>query len=139
MASRKLPKRLFKNKEVVHAYQHDRESKLNMKQMSRDHLDVLQNIEFMLVRMAQQDAAIDDRILDEALRCALAGHRPDEEAEDEVHDVFDAIADMRDFREDVSDGIWNSGLKTVRDSVRRHSSLAPGDRAYIRFVEPYMK
>ncbi len=139
MASRKLPKRMFKNKEVVHSYQHDRESKLSMKQMSRDHLDVLQNIEFSLVEMAQKVPAIDDRVLDEALRCSLAGHPPGEEAEDEIHDVFGLLQGMRRFREDVSDGVWNSGLKAVRDSVRRHSSLAPGDRAYIRFVEPYIK
>lgn len=139
MASRKLPKRMFKNKEVVHAYQHDRESKLSMKQMTRDHLDVLQNIEFSLVRMAQENLAIDDGILDEALRCALGGHPPDDDAGDEVFEVFDGLTAMRKKREDVSDAVWNSGLKTVRDSVRRHSSLAPGDRAYIRFVQPYIK
>lgn len=138
MASRKLPKRMFKNKEVVHAYQHDRESRLNMKQMVRDHSDVLQSIEFMLVGLAQGDPAIDDAVLDEALRCALGGHPPDDDAGDEVFEVFDGLTAMRKKREDVSDAVWNSGLKTVRDSVRRHSSLAPGDRAYIRFVQPYL-
>ncbi len=71
MASRKLPKRLFKDKEVVHSYQHDRESKLGMKQMARDHLDVLQDIEFSLVRIARIDPRSDDRMIDEALRYAL--------------------------------------------------------------------
>jgi hypothetical protein len=138
MASHKLPKRLFKNKEVVHAYQHERENKLNMKQMSRDHVDVLETIEFTLVKMAQKYPAIDDSIIDQALRFALAGRPPDEDAEDEVRDVYQALTIIRRARKDVPDGIWSSGLKNVRDSVRRHSSLTPGDRAYIRFVEPYL-
>jgi hypothetical protein len=139
MASRKLPKRLFKDKEVVHSYQHDRENKLGMKQMARDHLDVLQNIEFMLVRLAQKDGAIDDRMIDEALRYALAGRPPGEDADAEVAEMYHALAEMRRFRNEVSDGVWNSGLKTVRDSVRRHSKLLPGEKAYIRFVQPYVK
>lgn len=138
MSSRKLPKRLFKNKEVVHAYQHDRENNLSMKQMSRDHLDVLENIEFALVRTAQRFPAIDDSVLDEALRFALADRAPDDDSEDEVKNVYRVLLAVRRERKDVSHGVWNSGLKTVRDSVRRHSSLTPGDRAYIRFVEPYV-
>jgi hypothetical protein len=139
MASRKLPKRLFKNKEVVHTYQHDRENKLDMKQMSRDHLDVLQNIEFAIIMLARQEDEIDDRTIDEALRMALHGGEPDEDTDGFVVELLEALEEMRDFRGDVPDGIWQSGLKTVRDSVRNHSSLAPGEKRYIRFVEHYVK
>jgi hypothetical protein len=141
MASRKLPKRLFKNKDVVHAYQHDRETKLDMKQMSRDHLDVLQNIEFTLISAARQDHHIDDRVLDQVLSLSMRSRRPDEaeDAEPIVIELHDALQDMRAFRGDVPDHIWQAGLKTVRDSVRRHSSLTPGEKRYIRFVEPYVK
>ena len=67
MAQRKLPKRLFKDKEVIHTYQHDRESKTSMKHMTRDHLDVLQNIEAMLIAYAREEPSVDDRVIDEAL------------------------------------------------------------------------
>ncbi len=139
MASRKLPKRLFKNKEVVHSYQHDRESKLGMKQMSRDHLDVLQNIEFALIGHAREEVEIDDRTIDEALRIAFRGGEPDEDTDEFVVELLEALDEMRDFRGDVPDNIWQAGLKTVRDSVRNHSSLAPGEKRYIRFVEQYVK
>ncbi len=139
MASRKLPKRLFKNKEVVHTYQHDRENKVDMKSMLRDHLDVLQNIEFTLVNHAREEPEIDDRILDEALTMALRGAEPGEDTEEFVVELLEMLEAMRDLRSDVPDNIWQGGLKTVRDSVRRHSTLAPGEKAYIRFVEKYIK
>ncbi len=69
----------------------------------------------------------------------FAGQPPDDDADPNVVEMYAALADMREFRSDISDGVWNSGLKTVRDSVRRHSKLAPGEKAYIRFVEPYLK
>jgi len=137
MASRKPPKRLFRNKDVVHSYQHDRESKLGMKQMSRDHLDVLQNIEAILVRCAHEDPGIDDGVLDRALRICMG--RSDEDDDPRVMMVCDALDSIRELREDVSDGIWNSGLKTVDESVRRHSGLKPGEKAYLRFVEQYVR
>ncbi len=139
MASRKLPKRLFKNKDVVHTYQHERENKLDMKQMSRDHLDVLQNIEFGLVKAAKQDADIDDQIVDEALGLALKGREPDEDTHPLVGDVLAMLDGLRELRSDVPDNLWQAGLKTVRESVRRHSTLAPGEKRYLRFVEPYVR
>lgn len=138
MASRKLPKRLFKNKDVVHTYQHDRENKLGMKEMSRDHLDVLQNIEFSLVTCARQDQSVDDRTIDEALSLSLRGGDI-ESGDGTIADICEALEEMRDFRGDVPDNIWHAGLKTVRDSVRRHSSLAQGDKGYLHFVEKYVK
>jgi hypothetical protein len=139
MASRKPPKRLFKNKEVIHTYQHERENKLNMKSMSRDHLDVLQNIEFTLVRAARQVTDIDDRTVDAALGLALSGEDPNESNDLLAVDLCKVLREMRESRLDVSDNLWRAGLKTVRDSVRRHSSLAKGEMRYIKFVEPYLR
>ena len=139
MASRKLPKRLFKSKDVVHSYQHDKENKLDMKSMSRDHLDVLQNIEFTLVRAAREDDDIDDRTIEEALQMAMRGVPPDDDADPLAVDLVSLLEGLRHVREDVTDSVWQAGLKQVRDSVRRHSDLAPGRKGYIRFVEPYLK
>jgi hypothetical protein len=139
MASRKLPKRLFKNKDVVHTYQHDRETKLGMKEMSRDHLDVLQNIEFVLVNCAREDRSVDDRTIDEALSLSLRGVDSDDDIGGTVVDICESLDEMRETRSDVPDNIWHAGLKTVRDSVRQHSSLAPGARGYLHFVEQYVK
>jgi hypothetical protein len=139
MASRKPPKRLFKNKDVVHTYQHERENKLDMKTMSRDHLDVLQNIEATLVGAARRDDKIDDRTVDEALQLALRGADPAEDAEPLSVEIYDLLVQMRAYRSDVPDSIWQAGLRTVRDSVRRHSSLARGEKRYLSFVEPYVK
>ena len=139
MASRKPPKRLFKNKDVVHTYQHERENKLDMKSMSRDHLDVLQNIEFTLVKNAREDDRVDDRTVDEALGLALRGKEPGEDADPLAVSIYDLLEGMRAYREDVPDNIWQAGLKTVRESVRRHSTLAPGEKRYLRFAEPYVR
>src|SRR5689334_11935920 len=95
MASRKLPKRLFKNKDVVHTYQHERENKLDMKSMSRDHLDVLQNIEATLVSAARQVENIDDRTVDEALGLALRGKEPGEGTDAHAWAVYEMLEAVR--------------------------------------------
>lgn len=139
MASRKLPKRLFRNREVIHSYQHDRETKAGMKQMTRDHLDVLQNIEFILVTYARRDPAIDDDIIDRALQIAMGRTDVVGETDPRVMTLCEGLEQMRETRQDVSDTIWRAGLRTVDESVRRHSSLKPGEKSYLQFVGPYVK
>ena len=139
MASRKLPKRLFKNKEVVHTYQHDRENKVDMKSMSRDHLDVLQNIEFTLVNHAREEPRSMIGSSMRRLRWPSGVPNPARIPRNSSSSSWRCCEAMRDFRSDVPDNIWQGGLKTVRDSVRRHSTLSPGEKAYIRFVEKYIK
>lgn len=139
MAARKLPKRLFKNPDVVHAYEHDRQSNLGMKQMTRDHADVLHNIELTLVSAAREDDQIDDRWIHEALESFLVRRDADDEPEPLVSQLKDRLLATRALRHDVPDAIWQAGLKTVRDSVARHSKLAPGDKDYIRYVSAYVK
>ena len=139
MASRKLPKRLFKNRDVIHSYQHDRETKVGQKQMTRDHVDVLQNIEFVLVTHARHNRAIDDDIIDRALQIAMGRTDVAGETDPRVVTLCEALEEMRETREDVSDTIWHAGLRTVDESVRRHSQLKPGEKSYLQFVGPYVK
>jgi len=139
MLSKKLPKRLFKNKDVVHAYQHDRLTKTGFKSMTRDHIDVLQNIEFALVQEARRDPRIDDATIDQALGSCLDRTEMPDDADARVVRLCDMLKSMRTARKDVADDLWNAGLRTVRKSVRTHSSLAPGDTGYLDFVRPYVR
>jgi hypothetical protein len=144
MLPRKPPKRLFKNKDVIHVYQHDRSAGLNrsakgrLKHMTRDHADVLQNIEFALLKEARADASIDDRMIDQSLRSGSYGTELPEDADIRVVRLCAMLKSMREFREDVPDDIWIAGLRTVADSVRRHSTLTPGEASYIDFVKGYV-
>jgi hypothetical protein len=103
--------------------------------MKRDHLDVLQNIEFTLVQEARNDPKIDDATIDQALGNCLDQTNLPADADSRVV----RLCFMRDVREDVSDELWRAGLRTVRKSVRTHSSLAPGDTGYLDFVRPYVR
>ncbi len=139
MLPKKPPKRLFKNKEVIHAYQHDRSAKHRLKSMTRDHVDVLQNIEFALVNEAREDSNIDDRTIAQALRSCMNRTDPPDDAGSAVARLCGALEAMRSLREDVSDEIWLAGLRTVDESVRRHSSRLPGARTYLEFVSDFVR
>jgi len=134
MAKRQLPKRLFKQ-DHVSSYKADISPKARMKRLAREHEDVLQNIEFALVRCHRDDPRVDDRVADEALGAAIRGVEPDEP---HAADVFAALASIRQMREDVEDGVWRDALQVVRDSVRRHSERRPGETSYLDFVAPYV-
>ena len=47
-----------------------------IRRMTRDHQDVLQNIEFALVSAYREDRRIDDSIIAETLRSAIRGQEP---------------------------------------------------------------
>jgi hypothetical protein len=138
MLPRKPPKRLFKTKDVIHAYEHDRSTKGRVKHMTRDHVDVLQNIEFALVSAARREPNIDDRTIDQALRSCINPTDPPDDAGSRVVRLCGVLEDVRSLREDVPDDIWVAGLRTVDDSVRRHSSLLPGEKSYLDFVDGYL-
>jgi hypothetical protein len=138
MSSRKAPKRLFKTKDVVTAFQHERSTKVNFKRMARDHLDVLQNIEFALAKCARHDSSIDDRLIDQALRASISQAEPPEDADTRVALLCRMLMSMRSLREDVADDVWTAGLRTVEESVRRHSNLEPGETSYLDFVKNYV-
>jgi hypothetical protein len=139
MLQRKLPKRLFKNRDVIHTYQHERAGKTSLKRMTRDHLDLLQNIEFALVMCARSDSRIDDRSIDVALRSYADGTALPVAADDRMAQLRDCLESVRSLREDITDDIWDAGLRTVNESVRRHSDLKPGEKSYLRFVSAYVR
>ena len=106
-----------------------------LKRMSRDHQDVLQNIEFVLVTRHREDRSIDDRIVADALEAAIHGDTPEDNL---AQSLNESLEGMREFRCDISDEIWRDCLRTVLQSVHRHSSLARGSRAYLDFVSDFI-
>jgi len=106
-----------------------------LKRMTRDHQDVLQNIEFVLVTGYRDDGNIDDRIVAEALKAAIHHGVPEDPRAISLNEGLEGI---RELRSDVSDDIWRDGLRTVLQSVHRHSSLKPGSRGYLNFVSDFI-
>jgi hypothetical protein len=139
MRARKPPKRLFKSPDVVHSYQHDRENRTGMKHMTRDHLDVLQNIESVLVAAQRKVPSIDDDAVDRALRIAMRGGGREDADDLEGQVLCGILQSTRNMRDDVPDLLWRAALKTVADSVRRHSTLAPEETSYLDFVAQYVR
>ena len=106
-----------------------------LKRMTSDHLDVLQNIEFVLLSGHRDDRTIDDRTIADALKVAIAG---DLSEDARVQSLNEGLDQMRQVRSDISDDVWRAGLQTVLQSVRRHSSLMPGARGYLNFVSNFV-
>ena len=107
----------------------------SMKHMARDHLDVLQNIEFVLVSGYRSDRSIDDRIVADVLIAAILDAEPEDTRARSLNESMESI---RVLRSDIPDDIWRDGLRTVLESVHRHSSLKPGSRGYLDFVSDYV-
>lgn len=107
----------------------------SMKHMARDHLDVLQNIEFVLVSGYRSDRSIDDRIVADVLIAAILDAEPQDIRARSLNESMESI---RALRSDIPDDIWRDGLRTVLESVHRHSSLKPGSRGYLDFVSDYV-
>ena len=106
-----------------------------LKRMTRDHPDVLQNIEFVLVSGYREDHSIDDRIVADTLKAAIHGEVPDDAR---AQSLDESLEDIRRLRSDASDDVWRDGLRTVLQSVHRHSSLRPGSRDYLDFVSDFV-
>lgn len=107
----------------------------SMKRMARDHLDVLQNIEFVLVSGYRSERSIDDRIVADVLIAAILDAEPEDSRDRSLNE---SLENIRMLRSDISDDIWRDGLRTVLESVHRHSSLKPGSRGYLDFVSDYV-
>jgi hypothetical protein len=133
---RKLPKRLFKSPERASSYEHDRLLGAGrLKHMARNHEDVMQNIEFLLVTSWREDPSIDDRIASQALRAAIAGKETDDP---QAAELLDGLRQIRAMREDVTEPVWRGALRVVDDSVHRHSSCRPGETEYLRFASQFI-
>jgi len=137
MAARKPPKRLFKNKEVVHTYQHERDNRATLKHIVRDHIDILQDIDTVLLAYAEESQEVDDRTIDEALGILRRKNESIRDAEHHVKSICLLLGHIRTRHEDVSDTIWLGALRTVQDELRRHSSLNPGEKSYIEYASNY--
>jgi len=48
------------------------------------------------------------------------------------------LEEIRRVRSDISDDIWRDGLRTVQQSVQRHSNLRPGEQEYLDFVSDFI-
>ena len=106
-----------------------------MKRMSRDHLDLLQNIEFILIKRYQEDDTIDDRLVAEALKATIDNVVPQNER---AASIKESLQGIRELRSDIPDDIWRDGLRTVLQSVHRHSDLKPGSAYYLDFVSEFV-
>jgi len=106
-----------------------------LKRMRRDHLDLLQNIEFILIKRYQEDSTIDDRLVAEVLKAAIDSNAPQDE---QAASIKESLQGIRELRSDVSDDIWRDGLRTVLQSVHRHSDLKPGSTYYLDFVSEFV-
>ena len=105
------------------------------KRMTKDHQDVLQNIEYVLVSQYREDRRIDDCIVAYALKAAIRG---DMAENDLAESLNKELGEMRQFRSDVSDDIWRDGLRIVLQSVERHSNFRPGEQEYLDFVSDFI-
>lgn len=116
-------------------YERTENPKKIFKQMTRDHLDVLQNIEFSIVSTCRDCRDIDDRVIASALKTVIA----DGEPADELSGLLvNSLENIRLVRVDVPETIWKNGLKVVLESVHNHSKAKQGDRDYLRFVFHYV-
>jgi hypothetical protein len=103
--------------------------------MSRDHQDVLQNIEFALVTGHREDPRVDDRDARSALRACLQGKDADGPR---AARLAESLAAIRRLREDISDAVWNDALRVIEESVRRHSGFRPGETSYLAFASQFI-
>jgi uncharacterized alpha-E superfamily protein len=138
MQPRKLPKRLFKDAEVISPYKNDRSRQSRRSYMTREHPDVLQNIEAELVAVARRTRGIDDRMIDQALRICIEATDLPEDCDPRVSALCSNLASVRSLRTDISEDTWICGLRTVHDSVKLHSARMPGDKGYLDFVSQYV-
>jgi len=58
--------------------------------------------------------------------------------EERIRVLAQNFADARELRLDVPDGVWNSCLKVVLESVQTHSGLRPGECQYLEFIDHFI-
>jgi hypothetical protein len=135
MSKKQLPQRLFRSNNFVSCYQPGNSAGSRAMRVAREHTDVLFNIESTLVMLHRDDPEVDDQDADTILRAAIEGQTLSEE---KLQDTVDALEIVRKLDGRLSDNDWLDCLRTLRDSVKRHSSLRPGDRRYLDFVDDYI-
>ncbi len=104
--------------------------------MARDHIDLLQNIEFGLSNEYADEDDVDDFVVSKALKAAILGGQPEDSLAQQVHAV---LLDIREMRNDADDETWSNALRVVYTSVRRHSNCRRGSIDYLTFISKYVK
>lgn len=105
------------------------------KKMTRNHVDVLENIEFVLVQTWRENPDIDDCLVEDALDAAIAG----DTASDPLSKLLlERLSSVRAIRNDIDDKIWKAGLKVVLESVHTHSDAMPGEINYLAFADQFI-
>ena len=106
-----------------------------IRRMTRDHQDVLQNIEFALVSAYREDRRIDDSIIADTLRTAIRGLGPESVLAGPVRIRLQGV---REMRADIEDDLWLDGLRVVLASLHNHSDAKPGSTGYLSFVSAFV-
>ena len=97
-------------------------------QMAEDHPDVLQNIEFALVRAYRENDEVDDQMAWQAVQTHMAARRSDNEL---VQPMVAALDHMRATRVDLNETLWRRGLQAVKEAIRGASDLQEGTTDYL--------
>jgi hypothetical protein len=105
------------------------------RRMMREHADLLQNIEFVLVANYREQDDVDDYVVEKALQAAIRRIAPQEPA---VQSILQQLDDIRELRRDASDELWADALRVVVSSVRSHSSCRAGVTHYLNFVSQFI-
>jgi len=113
----------------------DRASYKLIRRMTRDHPDVLQNIEFALVSAYREDRRLDDSTIAETLRAAIRGLEPGSVLAGQVRIRLEGV---REMRADIEDSLWLDGLRVILDSLHNHSDAKPGSTGYLSFASRFV-
>jgi hypothetical protein len=103
--------------------------------MVRYHQDVLQNIEFAIIAEYRKNNDIDDSVVADTLKAMIHSEEPTDKLSTALKRNLDGI---RQMRSDIPDDLWRDGLRTILQSIHRHSSLRPGLRNYINFASQFI-
>lgn len=110
-----------------------RASKMN--KIVSKHIDVLENIEVAMNVVRRSNGDLDDKAVYDALDCVCDGK---ETADPRISDLVDVLYEIEEMRRDLLRVEWQECLLVVRESVRNHSSLEPGDKSYLDFIAAYL-
>jgi hypothetical protein len=104
-------------------------------EITRNHANLLFDIESLLVDCWRQNEGIDDHWAHMGLVAAMREDPPDDST---AYVVFRALTGMRSLREEIDSELWLDALRVVDQSLRSHSSLRHGDRSYLSFAAAFL-
>jgi tRNA isopentenyl-2-thiomethyl-A-37 hydroxylase MiaE len=108
------------------------------REMTQNHIDVLENIEFAIVNAWRENRQIDDKAVAAALKAVIKSEEPKNILSCLL---VKALEGARLIRSDVSEEIWAKGLKVVLESVYTHSPadvIEQGDTYYLEFADMFI-